>query len=156
MLPSLTRPRVPLLLVDGDDGNRRVLAALLRSTGLSVMAVATGRAALCEADWCPPSLVVSEFRLSDMAARDLMARLRQRGQAAPLLLVTADISPAARQAGQRVPAYLLKPYHIDAVLEAVARLLPPTAPPRGWPSPSLGRLTCLQRSAAAWKGADDE
>ncbi len=120
------------------------------------MAAATARVARREADVCPSALVVSEFRLPDMTALDLMERLRQRGQAVSLLLVMAAISPEVRQASQRVPACLLKPYEIDAVLEALGWLLSPTATPRALPSPLLRSRIYLHRAATAWEDADDE
>ncbi len=58
-----------------------------------------------------------------MTAAQLMAELRTRGCAAPILLLTGSSTPEARHVFQQADAYLMKPYDTDAVLGAVRLLL---------------------------------
>jgi CheY-like chemotaxis protein len=112
-----------ILIVDSDDGNRNVLEALLVSAGYVVQSTSTGHAALQQVALHRPDLVIADFRLPDMTSTELMSRLQAHGCDIPLLLVTGNISPEARRASLRAAGYLLKPYDIDGVLEAVSSLL---------------------------------
>jgi CheY-like chemotaxis protein len=125
--PSKRRRRASrLLVVDGDAGNRHVLERLLETAGHGVAAVPTGLAALEQAARHLPDLVISEFRLPDMTAPDLLRHLQAQGCAAPLLLVTGDVSLEAQRSTLGAVSFLSKPYDIDVVLTTVTRLLQAT------------------------------
>ena len=122
-----------VLVVDDADENRHLAEILLSSEGYSVDAAGSGRQALERVAEHRPDVVVLDLKLPDMDGADLMQRFREEGLDSPVLVVTGDISPRSRVTVQHAAAYLMKPYDIDALVEAVSQLLDPR-PWQPWPS----------------------
>jgi CheY-like chemotaxis protein len=112
-----------LLVVDDAAANRRLLAALLGSEGYRVRVASTGQEALDLVLEDPPDGIVLDLLLPDMHGSELVERLRGLGFATPILVVTGDSRARSIAAAQRANAYLLKPYDVDALLQAVAQML---------------------------------
>jgi two-component system response regulator MprA len=96
---------------------RRTLAA----EGFEVTVAADGGAALAAAERSAPDLIVLDVAMPDLDGLSVTRRLRAKGLATPILMLTARDSVPDRVAGLEAGAddYLVKPF---AVTELVARL----------------------------------
>ena len=100
------------------------LQAVLDDAGYAVTTAADGRAALqCILTACP-DLVLTDLHLPVMDGRELLAVLRARALAVPVVLMSLDAD--VRTVAQRVQAAgaLPKPFALDHLLETIARLAP--------------------------------
>ncbi len=126
-----------LLVVEDDVGNQHLLQAVLGSAGYTVHMAASGQQALTLLPLHRPDVVILDFLLPDTTAPQLIEQLRLQGCAAPVLLVSGTITPEARHATQQAAGYLMKPYDIDALLDAIAAVrgtaAAPDTPRRLWP-----------------------
>ena len=110
-----------VLLIEDDELIARGMLAGLRALGAAVDHVGTarqGEAALAASRW---DAVVLDLGLPDEDGMSLLRRLRARGEAVPVLVLTARDAVGDRVAGLRGGAddYLLKPFDLS---ELVARL----------------------------------
>jgi len=100
-----------------------MLEILLRSEGYLVHAAETGRQALEQIARREPDLLLLDLALPDMHGSQVLAQLRRDGFTFPVLVVTGDTSAAGRSTTLHVSEYLIKPYDIDSLIAAVARLV---------------------------------
>ena len=110
-----------ILVVDDDAPVRRMLARTLEAEGHEVTTVADGGRALAEVERSAPDAVILDVAMPGMDGLAVCRRLREKGLAAPILLLTARDSVADRVHGLDAGAddYLVKPF---AVPELTARL----------------------------------
>jgi CheY-like chemotaxis protein len=92
--------------------------------GYPVIAVADGAEALRRAAEVEPSLLLLDMRMPGVTGWEVARRLRERGSAPPILVMTAaqDARLWAEQIG--AAGYLPKPFDLDDLLTAVERLWP--------------------------------
>jgi CheY-like chemotaxis protein len=112
-----------VLVIDDVESNRRLLEILMQSEGYEVRVAGTGTEALSSIDGQPPDVIVLDLALPDMHGSEFIEKLHNRGIDIPVLIVTGDSSAAARTATAQAAEFLLKPYDVDALVEAVGRLL---------------------------------
>ena len=110
-----------VLLIEDDELIAHGIVAGLRAHGLTVDAVGTAslaEAALSTVHW---DVVILDLGLPDEDGMNLLKRLRAKGMALPVLILTARDAVEHRVAGLRAGAddYLLKPFDLS---ELVARL----------------------------------
>jgi two-component system response regulator FlrC len=123
--------RLNVLVVEDDGDLREALCATLECAGHRALGAADGPAALALVARQAVHLVVSDLRMEPMDGLALLAELRRRDPALPVLLMTAfgevDKAVAAMRGG--ACDFLLKPFEPRALLESVARyaLAPPPA-----------------------------
>jgi DNA-binding response OmpR family regulator len=112
-------PRV--LVVDDDEAIRVALERALRLEGFAVSLVPGGVAALESVEREPPDVVVLDIAMPDLDGVEVAKRLRARGIAVPVLVLSARDEVDDRVAGLQAGAddYLVKPF---ALRELVARL----------------------------------
>ena len=111
-----------VLVVDDDPPLRRMLARTLTAEGYAVTTAADGGAALAQiASASPPDLVVLDVTMPGLDGLSVCRRLRAKGVAVPVLMLTARDAVADRVNGLDSGAddYLVKPF---AVEELIARL----------------------------------
>lgn len=110
-----------VLVVDDDASVRRMLERSLRAEGFDVEAVADGGSALVAAERSPAAVIVLDIGLPGLDGLAVCRRLRDKGVATPILMLTARDAVADRVAGLQTGAddYLVKPF---ATEELVARL----------------------------------
>ena len=116
---SGTRERV--LVVDDDPPLRRMLERTLSAEGFAVAVAADGAGALVAVERCAPDVIVLDVRLPGLDGLAVCRRLRGKGLATPILMLTARDAVPDRVAGLEAGAddYLVKPF---AVAELIARL----------------------------------
>jgi two-component system response regulator MprA len=114
-----------VLIVDDDAGVRRMLARTLEGAGYEVAVAADGSAALVENERSAPDLILLDVTMPGMDGLGVTRRLRAKGDAIPVLLLTARDGVADRVAGLDAGAddYLVKPFASDELLARVRALL---------------------------------
>jgi signal transduction histidine kinase/CheY-like chemotaxis protein len=106
---------VPVLVVDDNATNRRILAGRLGGWGMSVVLADSGAAALAmlESATEPFAIILTDVHMPEMDGFDLVARIMQRPGigVTPVLMLTSGSMPrdAARCRELGVEAYLTKP-----------------------------------------------
>ena len=119
------RMSTAVLVVDDDGPIRRMLERTLSAEGYEVSAAADGGSALVEIERAVPDLVVLDIGLPDLDGLAVCRRLRTKGLALPVLMLTARDAISARVAGLDAGAddYLLKPFAAEELLARVRALL---------------------------------
>jgi two-component system, OmpR family, response regulator MprA len=110
-----------VLVVDDDLSLRRMLGRTLAAEGFEVTVAADGGAALAAAERTAPDVIVLDIAMPGLDGLAVCRRLRSKGLATPILMLTARDAVPDRVAGLEAGAddYLVKPF---AVQELVARL----------------------------------
>jgi PAS domain S-box-containing protein len=143
--PTVVLQNVPVLVVDDNATNCRILAEWLRGWQMRPSTVNSGLAAL-DALWhgtaCgrPYQLVLLDARMPDADGLTLAAQIRQRAElnATRIVLLTSGDRPAdyACLREQRISAHLLKPVLQEELLETINLVMrqnhaanPPTSTP---------------------------
>ena len=114
-----------ILVVDDDVPIRRMLDRALRAEGYEVETAADGGEALLAVERSAPDLMVLDVAMDGLDGLAVCRRLRQKGLALPVLLLTARDSIPDRVAGLDAGAddYLVKPFATDELLARVRALL---------------------------------
>jgi CheY-like chemotaxis protein len=123
--PRTWRGLKPFVLVVEDDlDNRQAFTEVLRTMGLRVLAVASGREGATAARELVPDLILLDFRLPDITGLDVCRQLRTLPETADIPIVIVTASPEAiRSHDPHGPDVVLaKPCGFDTIL-ATARLL---------------------------------
>jgi CheY-like chemotaxis protein len=123
---------LPVLIIDDNATNRRILEEWLRGWQMQPAAVGDGLAAL-DALWDassagrPYALVLLDARMPDTDGLALAAKIRKRAELAAtrIILLTSGDRPGdlARSRELRIDAHLLKPVQQDELLEAIYRVM---------------------------------
>jgi two-component system response regulator MprA len=110
-----------VLVVDDDPPLRRMLARTLAAEGFAVSVAADGAAALVAVESDAPDLIVLDVAMPGLDGLSVCRRLRAKGLATPVLMLTARDAVPDRVEGLEAGAddYLVKPF---AAEELVARL----------------------------------
>jgi PAS domain S-box-containing protein len=141
--PPVLLHNLPVLVVDDNATNRRILEEWLRGWQMKPVAVGDGVAAM-DALWhgtaCgrPYALVLLDARMPDVDGLALATQIRQRAElsATRIVLLTSGDRPGdlVRFREQRVNAHLLKPVQQDELLATIYGVIsrtngdaPPTA-----------------------------
>ena len=129
--PRLLRD-LPVLIVDDNATNRRILEEWLRRWKLEPTVAGDGAAAM-KALWLgvalgrPYALVLLDARMPDMDGLALAAIIRQRAElsGSRIVLLTSGDRPGdlARLRELRIDAHLLKPVQQDELLETIYRVI---------------------------------
>jgi two-component system response regulator MprA len=118
-------PEAAILVVDDDAPIRRMLDRTLSAEGYAVETATDGGEALAAVERSTPDLVVLDVGLPGVDGLSVSRRLRAKGLAVPVLLLTARDSVPDRVAGLDAGAddYLVKPFATEELLARVRALL---------------------------------
>jgi two-component system response regulator MprA len=124
--------RSRLLVVDDDPDVRDSLRRALGYAGYAVATAANGADALSSLSRSPADLVILDVLMPMLGGLDTCRALRERGNATPVLVLTARDAVDDRVAGLEAGAddYLVKPFALRELLARVNALLRRTQPPR--------------------------
>src|SRR6195256_5183924 len=119
----MTSSRV--LVVDDDPDVRDSLSRALRYAGYQVLTAVHGGEALDAVARSPVDLIVLDVLMPIMDGFEACRRLRERGDATPVLVLTARDSVGDRVTGLDAGAddYLVKPFELDELLARLRALL---------------------------------
>ena len=114
-----------ILVVDDDAPIRRMLERTLTADGYEVALAADGGEALASIERSAPDMLVLDVTMPGLDGLDVCRRIRGKGLALPILLLTARDSVPDRVAGLDAGAddYLLKPFAAEELLARVRALL---------------------------------
>jgi two-component system response regulator MprA len=117
--------RYSLLLAEDDAGLRDVIVRGLREEGFAIEAVAGGAELLRVHDARRADLLILDIGLPDADGRDVCATLRDRGDAVPVVFLTARDAVPERIAGFAAGGddYVTKPFALAELAERVRALL---------------------------------
>lgn len=110
-----------IVVAEGDDDIRGVLTQALRLIGYDVEATANGREALDAIARETPRLLLLDLRLPLLDGRAVVAAIRRRGLAVPIVLMATERDGAARARELGVDDVLAKPFTLDAALALAER-----------------------------------
>jgi two-component system, OmpR family, response regulator MprA len=121
-----------LLVVDDDPGIRDSLRRALGYAGYAVATAGDGADALSSVARSPVDLIILDVLMPMLDGLDTCRALRERGNATPVLVLTARDAVDDRVAGLEAGAddYLVKPFALRELLARVNALLRRTQPPR--------------------------
>ncbi len=124
-------PAAAVLLVDDDASIRRMLERTLVAEGYAVAAVADGGAALASVERSVPDVLVLDVAMPGVDGLAVTRRLRAKGLAVPILLLTARDALSERVAGLDAGAddYLVKPFESEELTARLRALLRRNRPP---------------------------
>jgi DNA-binding response OmpR family regulator len=120
-----------LLLMDDDAEILRALSVVLERRGYRVFTARDGQEGLAAALREPPDLVVVDMMMPKKSGFLVLEKLKSQGPASPkVIMITANEGSRHRAYAEMlgVDDYLRKPFAVDKLLEAIARLCPIDAP----------------------------
>ena len=114
-----------VLVVDDDEGIRRILQLLLQRAGYRVITAQDAGEGLCLARTCGPQLAILDYQLPDMTGLDLLRRLKVASPHLPIILLTgfADLAGAVAAIKEGAYDYLAKPFENQGFLNKVQEAL---------------------------------
>ena len=114
-----------MLLVDDDAPIRRMLERTLTAEGYAITAVADGGAALAEVERSLPDVIVLDVAMPGLDGLAVTRRLRSKGLAVPILLLTARDALHERVEGLDAGAddYLVKPFEVEELTARIRALM---------------------------------
>ncbi len=113
-----------VLIAEDDEGLRSVLERGLRESGYAVDAVGDGELALRFLDTYPYEVAILDWRMPKVSGLEVIQRLRRRGSALPVLMLTARDTARDRVTGldEGADDYLVKPFDFSELLARVRAL----------------------------------
>jgi DNA-binding response OmpR family regulator len=115
---------VRVLVAEDDEGLRSVLERGLRENGYAVDTAADGEQALRYLDTYEYEVAILDWRMPKVSGLEVIRRLRLRGAALPVLMLTARDAAGDRVAGldEGADDYLVKPFDFSELLARVRAL----------------------------------
>lgn len=136
-------PRSTRVLVVEDDADiAQALNRSLKMEGYEVRIAEDGERALEESSSFLPDLVILDLGLPRLDGTEVARRIRERGDAVPILILSARDALASRVEGLDIGAddYLVKPFERSELLARMRALLR-RSPPRGMALLTVGDLS---------------
>ncbi|MDA8382903.1 MAG: sigma-54 dependent transcriptional regulator [Betaproteobacteria bacterium] len=114
-----------ILVVDDEDKMRRILEIALLAMGHEVVHAADGVEALDRFAEAPCDLVLTDLRMPKLDGLGLLRALRERGEAVPVVVLTAHGSVTSAVEAMKLGAidYIIRPFEMSAVELDTARAL---------------------------------
>ncbi len=141
-VPAAGKPAGPtgphVLLVDDDDGVRRVFGRVLSRAGFQISEAPDGATALTMLARQRFDVVLSDIAMPGLSGMQLLQAVRERGHLVQVVLATGNptLETAMRAGALGVVHYLTKPVEHTVLVEVIRKaaelqqLLPPVAQPR--------------------------
>jgi len=114
-----------VLVVDDDDSHRQLVRALLTPLGFEVTDVSNALFAIDVMQNEHPDIVLLDVQMPEMDGWTLLDAIRVDYPHLPVLMISADASEG-RNHGDATPAhdgYLIKPFRLSALIEALGQLM---------------------------------
>jgi two-component system OmpR family response regulator len=113
-----------VLVAEDDEGLRSVLERGLRESGYAVDAVGDGELALRYLDTYEYEVAILDWRMPRVSGLEVIQRVRRRGSALPILMLTARDTARDRVTGldEGADDYLVKPFDFSELLARVRAL----------------------------------
>lgn len=118
------RSRGPILVIDDDPDIVDMLREALESVGHRVVTARDGVDGLDRLKTIQPSLILLDMRMPRMDGWAFARAARERGNTAPVVVITAAGDARAWAAEIAADAYVAKPFTITQLLGVVERFEP--------------------------------
>jgi FixJ family two-component response regulator len=117
-----SRQRFLVAVVDDDESVRESLPDLLRESGYAVRAFASAQELLNSGELVQIGCLILDIAMPGMSGPELHQELRRRGQAVPVVFITAagDKTVRPRLLEQGAVDCLFKPFSETAILAAIS------------------------------------
>jgi response regulator RpfG family c-di-GMP phosphodiesterase len=114
-----------ILIVDDDQGIRRLLSDGLGLEGFECSDTSSGREALALLETQPFDAVISDLRMPGTSGLELLEAVREKHLQVAFLMATAvnDVGVGIQAMKAGADDYLVKPFQLDMVLAAVHRAI---------------------------------
>jgi DNA-binding response OmpR family regulator len=109
------------LLIEDEPGVLDVMLRVLQRAGFTVRTAHDGATALAAMHACLPALAILDLVLPGISGYAVLAHIQQHYPALPVIVITANPQAIAHPDAQGVDHYLLKPFHVEELLDMVAR-----------------------------------
>src|SRR5205823_1457351 len=121
MSQETSEPGRRLLVVDDEPNVARVLSTFFTREGWAVKSYNSPVEALAAAPEFDPDVVVTDLSMPEMTGVELLRKLRDGGQRAPLLVITAygSVDSAVDAMKEGAFDYIAKPFELEKVKLAV-------------------------------------
>lgn len=115
--------RTNIYLVDDDEAVRRSAGFMLRTSGFTVHAFASGVDLLKEVKHLDPGCILLDIRMPDMDGLEVQRALSDRGVAMPVIVLTGhgDVATAVAAMKNGAADFLEKPFEKASLLDAIGR-----------------------------------
>jgi DNA-binding response OmpR family regulator len=123
--PTMFSP-AEILLVEDEPAIVELMERVLHRAGYMVHAVTDGAAALAALDHDQPALLILDLVLPIISGWTILEQVRRNKRPMPIIVVTANPCVAGTLTLYGVEQYLIKPFLLDELLNAVAFYLTPS------------------------------
>jgi DNA-binding NtrC family response regulator len=114
-------PATDILLIEDEPGVMDVMLRVLQRAGFAVRTAPDGATALAALHTCPPALAILDLVLPGISGFAVLAHIHQHHPDLPVIVITANPQAIAHPDAQSVRHYLLKPFHVEELLDMVMR-----------------------------------
>jgi signal transduction histidine kinase len=113
-----------VLIVDDEEGIRRVLAISLTQAGYRVLTAAQGAAAIRMVHDEQPAIVLADIKMPGMDGIDLLRKIKEESPDTEVIMMTghADLDVAVRSLQYDAADFITKPINYDALEVALKRV----------------------------------
>jgi len=111
---------IDILLVEDEPAIVDFMERMLHRAGYSVRAVMDGAAALAALNADVPAVMILDLNLPRVSGWAVLEHLRHARIALPVIVLTANPHAVARLTSYDIQQYLVKPFRMDDLLNAVA------------------------------------
>jgi CheY-like chemotaxis protein len=118
-----------LLVVDDEIAIVEALQDILSDRGYEVVAAYNGQEGLRRLGESRPDLMLLDLMMPVMDGRELLQRIREDPSLRDLPVVVMSAGRISEQERQAASATLAKPFELERLMETIARLAGPSAPP---------------------------
>jgi DNA-binding NtrC family response regulator len=110
-----------ILVVDDDENIRKVLVAILEDEGYTVESVGTAKEAIRRTRKEFYNLALIDIRLPDMEGTRLLGKIKETTPRMRKIIITGypTLQNAIEAVNKRADAYIMKPFDVGKVLEAI-------------------------------------
>ena len=113
-----------ILIIDDDPAIRETLIEALEEEGYNVEAATNGAEGLAAIERAVPAMVLLDMRMPVLDGWGFARALSERAIDVPLVVMTAAQESTQWSQEINAAALLAKPFSLDALIEAVARICP--------------------------------
>jgi len=113
--------RARILVVDDDESIRKAISTILEEKGYEVDTAESGREAIKKTHDGFYNLALIDIRLPDMEGTELLLRMKETTPRIVKIIVTGfpSLQNAMDAVNRNADAYVIKPVHIDDLLETI-------------------------------------
>jgi FixJ family two-component response regulator len=140
---NMPKARIRVAIVDDEPSVRIALARLLGASSFEAKTYGSAREFIDSIDTSVPECLVVELHMPDFTGLDLQRYLNRRNMRIPTIVITAfeDADSRARSVACGAKAFLTKPLHGPALIDAIKAATAESGPKDRTESPCPKKLS---------------